>query len=69
MYFSLSASGQSITLQPTIQASKLEVIEEWEGFDVVCEVNIPLGTTVDLAWDYPGQMVKYASATLPPVIK
>ena len=50
--------GQSFTLTPTIRASKQEVIEDWEGFDVICEVNIPLETSVNIAWDYPGQLVR-----------
>ena len=60
--------GQSIEITPRIQASKQEVIEDWEGFNVSCEVDIPLGTTVDISWDYPGQMVRNKVVTQPPPI-
>ena len=42
---------------PMVQASKAEVIQGKEGFNVTCEVEAPLGSLVSLTWKYPALQV------------
>ena len=54
-----STTVNSPLAKPKIQASKTEVIQGWEGFEVTCEVDMPSRSSLELIWDYPGKGVSY----------
>ena len=49
--------------KPEVYASKREVIQGWEGFEVTCEVDMLSRSSLDLIWDYPGKGVRAQSFT------
>ncbi|XP_022091569.1 uncharacterized protein LOC110979807 [Acanthaster planci] len=53
--FTVNYEVNSPLVAPAIQASKMEVIQGWEGFEVTCEVDMPLRSSLELSWDYPGK--------------
>ena len=50
-------SVQGSLVKPEIRASKTEVIQGWEGFDVTCEVDMLSRSHLVLSWEYPGKRV------------
>ena len=61
----VSTTVNSPLAKPKIQASKTEVIQGWEGFEVTCEVDMPSRSSLDLIWDYPGKGVSCSKRLTP----
>ncbi|XP_033631819.1 hemicentin-1-like [Asterias rubens] len=55
--FTVHYEVHSSPVKPEIHASKTEVIQGWEGFDVMCEVDVPSRSHIELSWEYPGKRI------------
>ncbi|XP_038063285.1 uncharacterized protein LOC119733977 isoform X2 [Patiria miniata] len=53
--YTVNYEVNSPLVEPKIHASKTEVIQGWDGFEVTCEVDMPHRSSLELTWDYPGK--------------